>query len=82
MALVATDGEHPMAGPAAEMLSAFTHAADGDLGSGVPGAVALRRDDPNLSAGEKARLQAAAALIHAATPCRRPSVDERQEHLR
>jgi aminoglycoside phosphotransferase (APT) family kinase protein len=82
MALVATGGEHPMAGPAAEMLSAFAHAADGDLSSGVPGAVALRRDDPNLSAGEKARLQAAAALIHAATPRRSPSVDERQEHLR
>jgi hypothetical protein len=64
------------------MLSAFAHAADGDLGSGVPGAVALRRDDPNLSAAEKARLQAAAALIHAATPRRSPSVDERQEHLR
>jgi len=82
MALVATGGEHPMAGPAAEMLSAFARAADGDLVSGVPGAVALRRDDPNLSAGEKARLQAAAALIHTATPCRSPSVDERQEHLR
>src|SRR3954465_12008133 len=72
MALVATGGEHPMAGPAAEMLSAFARAADGDLVSGVPGAVALRRDDPNLSAGEKARLQAAAALIHTATPCRSP----------
>jgi Ser/Thr protein kinase RdoA (MazF antagonist) len=68
MALVATDREHPMAGPAAELLSAFAHAADGDLGSGLPGAVALRRDDPNLSAGEKARLEAAATLIHGATP--------------
>jgi hypothetical protein len=67
MALVATDREHPMAGPAAEMLSAFAHAADGDLGSGLPAAVGLRRDDPNLSACERARLQAAAALIHAAT---------------
>src|SRR3954447_9277925 len=76
MALVATDGEHPMAGPPAEMLLAFAQAAHGDLGSGLPGAVALRRDDPNLSAGEKARLQAAAALIHAATPSRSPSVDE------
>jgi aminoglycoside phosphotransferase (APT) family kinase protein len=68
MALVATDRDHPMAGRAAALLSAFTHAADGDLRSGLPGAVALRRNDPNLSAGEKARLQAAAALIHAATP--------------
>jgi hypothetical protein len=57
-----------MAGPTAELLYAFAHAAAGDLGSGVPGAIALRREDPNLSAGEKARLQAAAALIHAATP--------------
>jgi hypothetical protein len=56
-----------MAGPAAEMLSAFAHATDGDLRSGLPAAVGLRGDDPNLSAGERARLQAAAALIHAAT---------------
>src|SRR4051812_24674198 len=69
MALVATDAEHPLAGRAAELLSAFAHAADGDLDSGLPGAVGMRRDDPNLSAGEKARLQAAAALIHAARPC-------------
>jgi Ser/Thr protein kinase RdoA (MazF antagonist) len=68
MALVATDREHPMAGRAAELLSAFAHAADGDLRSGLPGAAALRRDDPNLSAAEKARLEAAAALVHAATP--------------
>jgi aminoglycoside phosphotransferase (APT) family kinase protein len=67
MALVATDREHPMAGPAAELLAAFAHAAPGDLNSGLPAAVGLRRDDPNLSAGERARLQAAAALIHTAT---------------
>jgi hypothetical protein len=68
MALVATDREHPMAGPAAELLSAFVHSANGDLRSGLPRAVELRRVDPNLTPGEKARLKAAAALIHAATP--------------
>jgi Ser/Thr protein kinase RdoA (MazF antagonist) len=68
MALVAIDREHPLAGPAAELLSAFAHVADGDVRTGLPGAVALRRDDPNLSAGEKSRLEAAVALIHAAAP--------------
>jgi Ser/Thr protein kinase RdoA (MazF antagonist) len=67
MALVASDPEHPMAGSAAELMSAFAHLADGDLRSGLPGAVQLRRADPNLSADEKARLEAAAALIHSAT---------------
>jgi Ser/Thr protein kinase RdoA (MazF antagonist) len=66
MALVASDPEHPMAGSAAELLSAFAHLADGDLRSGLPRAMELRRADRNLSADEKARLGAAAALIHAA----------------
>jgi aminoglycoside phosphotransferase (APT) family kinase protein len=66
MALVAGDPAHPMVGPAAELLSAFAHLANGDLRSGLPGAVELRRVDPNLSPDEKARLEAAAALIHAA----------------
>jgi aminoglycoside phosphotransferase (APT) family kinase protein len=66
MALVAGDPEHPMAGPAADLLSAFVHLAHGDVRCGLPGAVELRRVDPNLSADEKARLEAAAALVHAA----------------
>lgn len=67
MALVASDPQHPMAGPAGELLSVFAQAAKGDLRSGLPGAVELRRVDPNLSAVEKARLEVAAALIHTAT---------------
>jgi aminoglycoside phosphotransferase (APT) family kinase protein len=66
IALVATDPKHPMAEPAIEMLSAFAHLADGDLRSGLPGAVELRRVDPNLSHDETARLEAAAALVQAA----------------
>jgi hypothetical protein len=66
MALVATDRGHAMAVPAAELLSVFAHLANGDLRSGLPGAIELRRGDPNLSYDEKARLGAAAALIHAA----------------
>ena len=66
MALVAGDPKHPLTGPAAELLSAFVHLANGDLRGGLPGAVELRRIDPNLSADEKARLEAAAALIQAA----------------
>ena len=67
MALVASDPRHPMAGPAGEFLSVFAQVANGDLGRGLPGAVELRRADPNLSADEKARLVAATALIHSAT---------------
>jgi Ser/Thr protein kinase RdoA (MazF antagonist) len=66
LAVVATDPEHPMAGSAGELLSAFAHLANGDLGCRLPGAVELRRADPNLSLDEKARLEAAAAMIEAA----------------
>ena len=67
LALVASDPEHPMRRQAAELLSAFAHLANGRLPSGLPGAVELRRADPNLSADEKARLETAATLIEAAT---------------
>jgi Ser/Thr protein kinase RdoA (MazF antagonist) len=67
MALVASDPQHPMAGPAGELLSVFPHVANGDLARGLPAAAELRRADPNLSADEKVRLVAATALIHAAT---------------
>jgi aminoglycoside phosphotransferase (APT) family kinase protein len=67
MALVAGDHEHAMAGRAAELLSAFVPLAHADLRCGLAGAVELRRVDPNLSAAEKARLEAAAALVQAAT---------------
>lgn len=46
MALIASDREHPMRTPAAELLSAFAHLANGDLRSGLPGAAQLRRVDP------------------------------------
>ena len=67
LALVASDPEHPMRGQAAELLSAFARLADGQLRSGLPGAVELRRADPHLSADEKARLETATTLIEAAT---------------
>jgi Ser/Thr protein kinase RdoA (MazF antagonist) len=67
IALVASNPEHRMATPATELLSAFAHLADGDLRSGLLGAVELRRVDPNLSYDEKARLEAAARLIEAAS---------------
>ena len=67
IALVASDPLHPMAARAAQLLSVFAQAANGDLRSGLPGAVELRRVDPALSTDEKARLQAAAALIGAGT---------------
>jgi aminoglycoside phosphotransferase (APT) family kinase protein len=65
LALLASDPEHPMAALAAELLSAFADLAHGDLRSGLPGAVKLRRVDANLSADEKARLEPAAALTQA-----------------
>jgi len=53
MALVASDRDHPLAGPAAELLSAFVHLANGDRRRGLQASVELRRVDPNLSADEK-----------------------------
>jgi hypothetical protein len=67
IALVASAPEHPLGRRAAELLSAFAHLANGHLRSGLPGAVELRRADPNLSADEKARLEAAATLVQPAT---------------
>ena len=67
MALVASDPDHWMGGSAAELLSAFVDLVNADLRCGLPGAVELRSVDPNLSADEKARLEAAATLIEAAT---------------
>jgi hypothetical protein len=67
LAVVASDPEHPMAGSAGELLSAFAHLANGDLRCRLPSAVELRRADPNLSPDEKARLETAVTLIHAAT---------------
>jgi aminoglycoside phosphotransferase (APT) family kinase protein len=64
-ALVALDGEHPLAPAAREMLPAFIYASDVGLVQGLPGAVALRRADPKLTAAEKRRLSEAEALIRA-----------------
>jgi hypothetical protein len=63
LAQVAVDQTHAMATPANTLLTEFLRCAGGTSLSALDKAIAIRRDDPNLSSDEVDRLAAAAALI-------------------
>ena len=63
LAQVAVDQTHAMATAANTVLTVFLRCAGGNPMSILDKAVAIRRDDPNLSSDEVDRLAAAAALI-------------------
>ncbi|WP_433127170.1 phosphotransferase [Micromonospora sp. CA-240977] len=65
LAQVAVDCEHPLASPAATLLDAFLDCVGGSLLTVLDRALAVRRNDPALTAGERDRLDAAAVLITA-----------------
>ncbi len=63
LAQVAVDQTHAMAAAAQTVLAAFLGCAGGDPLSALDTAIAMRRDDPALGAGEGDLLSAAATLI-------------------
>ncbi|RLK12129.1 phosphotransferase family enzyme [Micromonospora sp. M71_S20] len=63
IAQVAVEEAHPLASPAATLLAAFVDRVGGRVLTTLDQAVAMRRDDPALTSGERERLDAAAALI-------------------
>jgi aminoglycoside phosphotransferase (APT) family kinase protein len=63
LAQIAVDRTNAMATPANTFLTAFLRCAGGTSLSALDKAIAIRRDDPNLSSDEVDRLAAAAALI-------------------
>jgi tRNA A-37 threonylcarbamoyl transferase component Bud32 len=63
LAQVAVDEAHPLASQAATLLDAFIDCVGGNLLTVLDRAVAIRRNDPALTTGERERLDAAAALI-------------------
>lgn len=63
LAQVAVDPAHPMAAPAASLLSEFLNRTGGDPLSAVDAAVALRRANPTLTPDEVDRLPAALAIV-------------------
>ncbi|MEU4779924.1 phosphotransferase [Micromonospora sp. NPDC023633] len=63
LAQVAVEEAHPLASSAATLLAAFINCVGGDPLIALDQAVAIRRNDPGLTAGERERLGAAAALI-------------------
>ena len=69
LAQVAVDGAHSLAGPVATLLTAFLDAADGEPLSALARAAVARRNDPNTTAAEADRIEAAVQLV---TGLRRP----------
>lgn len=63
LAQVAVDDAHPLAGPVATLLMAFLNATDGEPLPALTRAAVTRRNDPNITADEVARIDAAVQLI-------------------
>ncbi|HEX8629352.1 MAG TPA: phosphotransferase [Catenuloplanes sp.] len=63
LAQVAAEQEHPLASLAATLLTAFLDRVGDGLLTVLGDAVAIRRNDPALTSGERERLDAAAVLI-------------------
>ncbi|MFG2048297.1 phosphotransferase [Micromonospora sp. NPDC048935] len=63
LAQVAADTGHPLAAPAATLLGAFLDGVGDGLLTVLGQALAVRRNDPALTTGERERLDAAAGLI-------------------
>ncbi|MDT0533254.1 phosphotransferase [Micromonospora sp. DSM 115977] len=63
LAQVAVEEAHPLASSAATLLDAFIDRVGASALTALDQAVAIRRDDPALTTGERERLGAAAALI-------------------
>ncbi|MFG1651534.1 phosphotransferase [Micromonospora sp. NPDC049275] len=63
LAQVAVGENHHLASPAATLLAAFLDRVGGDPLTELDRALAIRRDDPALTGGERELLGAAAALI-------------------
>jgi tRNA A-37 threonylcarbamoyl transferase component Bud32 len=63
LAQVAVDDAHPLADPVATLLTAFLNATDGEPLSALAQAAVTRRNDPNITAAEVARIDAAVQLI-------------------
>lgn len=63
LAQVAVEDAHPLADPVATLLTAFLDATDGEPLSALAQAAVTRRNDPNISAAEVARIDAAVQLI-------------------
>jgi aminoglycoside phosphotransferase (APT) family kinase protein len=63
LAEIAVDPAHPYSAPCAVAVRLFLDAAGGSPARGIDAALAMRQDNPTLSADEKARLRRAAGLV-------------------